>query len=722
MKKLSILMLALIMAMFFGIGSAHAICYDNSNSWYIKAVGVEQDNLQEGVPFYVYLYFMQEDNGVAGVCNDGSENLHMLFIDVEFDEERLTCDAVETCIYFNEGRIVFQQFVAPTIDNNEGSIIEINAIEPGGVWNGYFPDNEPDCTWGGQVWGCDWCTSTPIQTNRFSRIKFTPKPGVNGHQDNLMNLFVNKTGTLCWIGNNVEWVNYDDPNDFAHWRVGKDDHASWCYKHIFRPGLISCPPWYHDVFPQEEAQLSEYSGAAAARQTIRWMHGEVPDPQCCIDTNQHPWHFPCPGFYEEYTTAQVDLYNAYHDNVDYLDFDVYDMRNCIQSEKPTEKWYGAGLIDPSYAYNFSRKSIADEDEAIRTFIHWFDFNVNDYYHTYEQPVVNNPNVPSLVATADATNGYRWMTLRGFVTDVDPCDESSVWTIPDLTVYGMWFNDPSIGGLGANAYITGEDFKENVFNPIDDYYRSVTEPPTDLDVELFNQNLEASQISYVRGKQVAELSMAMATMGDAQVRAAEFEKVNWEDVIPPDLRKAPDFKSIYENCSFNDSLKVADLEAGNIYELVTFRQGTDFVLTGASCTSMKGTDDVMWTCKYADGTVKRFKFPIGTLYPAASIVLLVDEEDGEFRQATWVGEDETYPPLTEDEAIRIAMKAVGKKQLKRIDDKKLIAIGRIDERGGDTNVRLVFDDDCSSRFLPMYEVTMEDGAVVRIMQDGTYVIL
>jgi adenylylsulfate reductase subunit B len=27
--------------------------------------------------------------------------------------------------------------------------------------------------------------------------------------------------------------------------------------------------------------------------------------------------------------------------------------------------------------------------------------------------------------------------------------------------------------------------------------------------------------------------------------------------------------------------------------------------------MLGTEDVMWTCKFRDGTIKRFKFPIRT---------------------------------------------------------------------------------------------------------------
>jgi adenylylsulfate reductase subunit B len=33
--------------------------------------------------------------------------------------------------------------------------------------------------------------------------------------------------------------------------------------------------------------------------------------------------------------------------------------------------------------------------------------------------------------------------------------------------------------------------------------------------------------------------------------------------------------------------------------------------GSSIVPMMGTEDVMWTCKFRNGVVKRFKFPIRT---------------------------------------------------------------------------------------------------------------
>ena len=38
---------------------------------------------------------------------------------------------------------------------------------------------------------------------------------------------------------------------------------------------------------------------------------------------------------------------------------------------------------------------------------------------------------------------------------------------------------------------------------------------------------------------------------------------------------------------------------------------DFVPLGASATPLRGTEDIMWTVKFRDGSIKRFKFPTRT---------------------------------------------------------------------------------------------------------------
>ncbi|MGB2678250.1 MAG: adenylyl-sulfate reductase subunit beta [Candidatus Acidiferrum sp.] len=47
------------------------------------------------------------------------------------------------------------------------------------------------------------------------------------------------------------------------------------------------------------------------------------------------------------------------------------------------------------------------------------------------------------------------------------------------------------------------------------------------------------------------------------------------------------------------------------QAVQVRGYADFVPMGASATPLRSTDSIMWTVKFRNGTLKRFKFPIRT---------------------------------------------------------------------------------------------------------------
>lgn len=47
------------------------------------------------------------------------------------------------------------------------------------------------------------------------------------------------------------------------------------------------------------------------------------------------------------------------------------------------------------------------------------------------------------------------------------------------------------------------------------------------------------------------------------------------------------------------------------QAIEVRCYADFAPLGASCIPMRGTDTIMWTVKFRDGMIKRFKFPIRT---------------------------------------------------------------------------------------------------------------
>ena len=54
------------------------------------------------------------------------------------------------------------------------------------------------------------------------------------------------------------------------------------------------------------------------------------------------------------------------------------------------------------------------------------------------------------------------------------------------------------------------------------------------------------------------------------------------------------------------------------QAVEIRGYADFVPMGAEVTPMRSTDSIMWTVKFRNGKVKRFKFPIRTTPEGAAV--------------------------------------------------------------------------------------------------------
>ncbi|MEE9401035.1 MAG: adenylyl-sulfate reductase subunit beta [Dehalococcoidia bacterium] len=83
------------------------------------------------------------------------------------------------------------------------------------------------------------------------------------------------------------------------------------------------------------------------------------------------------------------------------------------------------------------------------------------------------------------------------------------------------------------------------------------------------------------------------------------------------------------------------------QAMAVRGYADFVPMGASATPLRGTEDIMWTVKFRNETLKRFKFPIRTT-PEGSAV-----PDGGFKTAPEA--DDLKSPLlfTEPESLWVA---------------------------------------------------------------------
>jgi len=382
-----------------------------------------------------------------------------------------------------------------------------------------------------------------------------------------------------------------------------------------------------DVFPQEVVDEDYYTGAASVLQALKFFDSDY-------------WQ----------STTQEDLYNAYHDpGAPGEDMTASEVKNALNTE--------TNANSETVRYNFGAFAYSNENDAMKRIIYWID---------YEVPDVPEPNAPGHVPTDGA---YNWKTVRGFVSNKDPYRPMP----DDLEVYGLWLNDPKVNGLGYNVYLTADEFR-NIYEPIDGYYRFVSEPPQGVDMAELDAMLDSIDIKYAAGRPNTKLANAFTSIrlekGIMTLEKKEklFDDVRWETVIPAELLIAADFKNIYSRTKFNGALAVDDLETGEDYQLVLFSQS--------------GKENT------------------------ASVVLIVEEDTGMFRQASWTSKDQTY--LTEEKVLEIAKEAMHK---------------ICESAAKDWKIRLVWNKKYNqSRFQPMYEVVfMPYGPTVYVLQDGSYFV-
>lgn len=623
MKKSTIITLALAIGMFLAIGAGNAGAA--GNVWYMSMTNA--GDLVAGQTFCAEVYFTGADNGNPAIGNDGKNNLRRYFLDFEYNTDLLTFQGITCLDHFGTSPFdkVFQGCVIPWVEDPIGYVMDIMGSEIPGYPGAFWPDDQLD----------PYEDNEPY--NHTATVWFTAN--VTGYYDDL---------GIRWAAPDTDsFIRVDDTkwcvvngHTFSTWAEDGVVKCSYEYPYVLHLGVDE---YGVDYFPQELAENAWYTGPAAAGQTLRWIYGEP---------------------YDLYTVDQAALYAAYHNGGFEQDLNTADERVLIQTEKP--------VTSPAYAYNFCTEADDDEDMAIKRFIHWCDFNVQTYYPSATG--INEPQVPSLIVTSSNDYGYQWKTLRGFATSVDPCDESSVFTIPDMEVYGLWLNDPAASGLGYNVYQTGDEFKA-VYEQVDGKYRSVCEPPllerdeqTKLEKSLKNANIiytkgksDKKIVAMLKTTKMARLSLKPALMTSKNFAQMDsgFEDIVWEDIIPKHLLSSKDFNNIYSNTSFNGSLNVEDLDAGENYDLALF--------------SLSQEEN------------------------SASIVLLLGEESGQFRQATWAKEDKTY--MSENKALGIAAEVLGD--------------------AGDLTIKLVWSKEFGqSRFQPVYLITSSSGGTVHIFQDGS----
>ena len=378
------------------------------------------------------------------------------------------------------------------------------------------------------------------------------------------------------------------------------------------------------------------------------------------------------------------------------------------------------------------------------------YTLNKYLHAYnELPYVANYGVGSYDAiedvlhyickwhylgpgTAPAYGNYsNWMVIRGIHTNTTP-----TFTQGSYEIYGFWINDPynetleGPGGIGENTYKTVDQWSStyhlNLTDVRDcdsykDKYVAVCEPPEDDDVVVTLAKPKprfADAITPVMTEKplmvydVEQLALGRMVKDDESLKIvkAAIDGVT-EELIPYDA----EFAATFAKTTAGEPMLVTD--DGDDYYIVPFNVPVE-VRPSVKKMSVE-IERVKASGLKKFERVKRLAakaviepIPIEPIKVERTlVVVLVDAEDGSFKEASWVADPVKYLPVSKREALKLALGEV-------LDELHIVArkdardLGVIQQR---PTIELVYRD--ASPYYPDWKVTV-NGKVFYVSQDGT----
>jgi len=377
------------------------------------------------------------------------------------------------------------------------------------------------------------------------------------------------------------------------------------------------------------------------------------------------------------------------------------------------------------------------------------YTLNKYLHAYNGlPYVANYGIGSYTdindtlhymckwhylgpGVAPAYGNYsNWMVVRGIHTDVKP-----TFTQGSYKIYGFWMNDPynatmeGPGGIGENTYKSVEQWKSmyhlmlNV-NEDDDYngtYVAVCEPPEDDDVEVtlakpkprlaepITPELMAKPMMVYGAEQLA-IERAVKDDESLKIVKAAIDGVT-EELIPYDSEFAAVFAKTVPG-----KPKLVTSDNGDYYVVpfnvpVKERPPVKIMPVEIERPKVSGLEKFERMKRVAD-RIELKPLPVEPVKVEKTlVVVLVDAEDGSFKEASWVKEPVKYLPVSKIEAMKLALGEV-------LDELHVVA--RKDARDLEViqqrpTIELVYMD--ASPYYPNWKVTV-NGKVFYVSQDGT----
>ena len=278
---------------------------------------------------------------------------------------------------------------------------------------------------------------------------------------------------------------------------------------------------------------------------------------------------------------------------------------------------------------------------------------------------------------------NWMVIRGIHTSVNPYPQSS----GSYDIYGFWINDPNPTGIGENTYKTVNQWTNDYYSTLtgvngnDNYlnrYVAVCEPPVQPDCEI---KLVSSKPRF---------DDAITTpLAEIALTANSPEQVSYEKVLRNDNSRKIVTAAID---GVNEELVPYDAAFAEVFAKTV--SGKPKFVSGDNENYYIIPFDL--SVKERLKPIKKSIADIRKIKQKTLVVVLIDAEDGSFKEASWVEDPVEYLPVSEAKALQL------------IHNEADISIEK-------PTTELVHRD--ASPYYPDWKVTIGDN-VFFVSQDGT----
>ena len=422
-----------------------------------------------------------------------------------------------------------------------------------------------------------------------------------------------------------------------------------------RDGVTVFLGWLlHLKVPYYTKTQDHYSGAASCQIILNYIRDGLTDPltQDGIYNYGHLYNYTENTTLQEMDPCAVE-YALGH-------FDPYDISD------PT----GHGDIYSAYNFDVDVFENTDFTKYLRDIIHWMAYPVTVGKWWLGGPLTKWPNTP---VTAPAYGTYdHWIVVNGASTSQNPIPEprTNPDYTPDFTVYGLWLTDPASGGIGKDVYVTAQTVQTTYLLPLvtsdrhNGKYLHVAEPPevpSRAEVTIAEPNVNDQT------RKIIEIAREINTAAPAGLSAFE-ERVESAKKHIYDAALVVNIKNDPKADNADPACQGADL-LNSVFNAGQAHVGLDWKKIIDAAALMDENFRNAFDGSQARGFVKvrradkenEFyylipfdKYVNGQFLTYAAII--INAEDGSFKEASWVGEPTRFIQVTKDRATGLVISA------------------------------------------------------------------